>query len=65
MSPQAVEAPPTEEAKLLEEAGVDQEGLGALLMEILVDEVKIESTPRRNPRRADQIRSRISHISIH
>ena len=37
-------AAPTEEAKLLEEAGVDQEGLGALLMEILVDEVKIEST---------------------
>ncbi len=36
---------PTEEAKLLEEAGVDQEGLGALLMEILVDEVSIESTP--------------------
>lgn len=38
-------APPTEEAKLLEEAGVDQEGLGALLMEILVDEVKIETSP--------------------
>ena len=38
-------AAPTEEAKLLEEAGVDQEGLGALLMEILVDEVSIESTP--------------------
>lgn len=38
-------AAPTEEAKLLEEAGVDQEGLGALLMEILVDEVKIETTP--------------------
>lgn len=38
-------AAPTEEARLLQEAGVDQEGLGALLMEILVDEVKIESTP--------------------
>ena len=38
-------AEPTEEAKLLEEAGVDQEGLGALLMEILVDEVKIETSP--------------------
>ncbi len=37
-------AAPTEEARLLEEAGVDQEGLGALLMEILVDEVVIEST---------------------
>ena len=37
-------AAPTEEAKLLEEAGVDQQGLGALLMEILVDEVKIETT---------------------
>ena len=38
-------AAPTEEAKLLEEAGVDQEGLGALLMEILVDKVKIETSP--------------------
>ena len=37
-------AAPTEEARLLEEAGVDQQGLGALLMEILVDEVKIETT---------------------
>ncbi len=37
-------AAPTEEARLLEEAGVDQEGLGALLMEILVDEVRIDST---------------------
>jgi serine/threonine-protein kinase RsbW len=36
-------AAPMEEAKLLEEAGVDQQGLGALLMEILVDEVKIET----------------------
>ena len=42
---QADAAAPSEEAKLLEEAGVDQEGLGALLMEILVDEVSIESTP--------------------
>ncbi len=42
---QADAAAPTEEARLLEEAGVDQEGLGALLMEILVDEVKIEITP--------------------
>lgn len=38
-------AAPSEESRLLEEAGVDQEGLGALLMEILVDEVKIETTP--------------------
>ena len=38
-------AAPSEEAKLLEEAGVDQQGLGALLMEILVDEVKIETQP--------------------
>ena len=38
------EAAPTEEALLLDEAGVDPEHLGALLMEILVDEVKIEST---------------------
>ena len=38
-------AAPTEEAQLLAEAGVDEQGLGALLMEILVDEVKIESTP--------------------
>jgi serine/threonine-protein kinase RsbW len=37
--------PLTEEAQLLAEAGVDEEGLGALLMEILVDEVKIESLP--------------------
>ncbi len=37
-------AAPTEEARLLEEAGVDQEGLGALLMEILVDEVTIETS---------------------
>lgn len=36
-------AAPTEEARLLEEAGVDQEGLGALLMEILVDEVRIDT----------------------
>jgi serine/threonine-protein kinase RsbW len=35
---------PTEEAQLLADAGVDQQGLGALLMEILVDEVAIEST---------------------
>ena len=34
----------SEEAQLLEDAGVDQQGLGALLMEILVDEVKINST---------------------
>ena len=37
-------AAPSEEAQLLEEAGVDQQGLGALLMEILVDEVSIETT---------------------
>lgn len=35
---------PTEEAQLLEDAGVDQQGLGALLMEILVDEVVIEAS---------------------
>lgn len=38
-------AAPTEEARLLAEAGVDQQGLGALLMEILVDEVTIETMP--------------------
>ena len=38
-------ASPTEEAQLLAEAGVDQQGLGALLMEILVDEVQIETSP--------------------
>lgn len=37
--------PPSEEARLLEEAGVDQQGLGALLMEILVDDVKIITNP--------------------
>ena len=37
-------AAPSEEARLLEEAGVDQEGLGALLMEILVDKVDIQAT---------------------
>lgn len=37
-------AAPTEEARLLAEAGVDQEGLGALLMEILVDEVAIDTS---------------------
>jgi len=42
---EADKAAPTEEARLLEEAGVDQQGLGALLMEILVDEVKIETSP--------------------
>lgn len=36
-------ATPSEEYRLLEDAGVDQEGLGALLMEILVDEVSIEA----------------------
>ena len=36
-------AAPSEEAQLLEEAGVDQQGLGALLMEILVDKVEIET----------------------
>lgn len=41
---EAERAAPTEEARLLEEAGVDQQGLGALLMEILVDEVKIDTT---------------------
>lgn len=35
---------PSEEAQNLAEAGVDQQGLGALLMEILVDEVKIDSS---------------------
>ncbi len=37
-------AAPSEEAQLLAEAGVDQQGLGALLMEILVDKVEIETT---------------------
>ena len=37
-------AEPSEDAQLLADVGVDQEGLGALLMEILVDEVKIKQT---------------------
>lgn len=43
VSEDAASGPLSEEAKLLEEAGVDQQGLGALLMEILVDDVKIET----------------------
>lgn len=35
----------TDDAQLLAEAGLDQQGLGALLMEILVDEVQIDATP--------------------
>jgi anti-sigma regulatory factor (Ser/Thr protein kinase) len=38
-------AAPTEETQMLEEVGVDQQGLGALLMEILVDEVEIKNGP--------------------
>jgi len=38
-------APSSEDAQLFAEAGVDQQGLGALLMEILVDRVQIETTP--------------------
>ncbi|MBV9849408.1 MAG: ATP-binding protein [Armatimonadetes bacterium] len=41
----AASGPRSEEAQLLEEVGVDQQGLGALLMEILVDDVKIEAGP--------------------
>lgn len=41
--PAHVVATPSEEARLLEEAGVDHKGLGALLMEILVDDVTIDS----------------------
>ena len=41
----AYTGPKSEEAQLLEEAGVDQQGLGALLMEILVDDVRIETGP--------------------
>ncbi len=37
-------AVPSEESRLLEETGVDQQGLGALLMEILVDDVTVETT---------------------
>lgn len=36
-------ATPSEEVRLLEEAGVDHQGLGALLMEILVDDVTVET----------------------
>jgi serine/threonine-protein kinase RsbW len=36
-------AAPTEESRLLEEAGVDHKDLGALLMEILVDDVTIDT----------------------
>ncbi len=38
-------APMTEDAQMLADTGLDQQGLGALLMEILVDEVKIDMTP--------------------
>jgi len=38
-------AQPSEDTQMLAEAGVDQQGLGALLMEILVDEVQIDATP--------------------
>ena len=43
VSQEAAAGHQSEEARLLEEAGVDQQGLGALLMEILVDDVKIEA----------------------
>jgi serine/threonine-protein kinase RsbW len=43
--PETSPTPLTEEAELLAEAGVDQQGLGALLMEILVDEVQIDTLP--------------------
>ena len=45
VSAEADPSPLSEEAQMLAEAGVDQQGLGALLMEILVDEVKIETGP--------------------
>ena len=45
VSEDAAAGPPSEEARMLEEAGVDQQGLGALLMEILVDDVKILTAP--------------------
>ena len=35
---------------------MDQQGLGALLMEILVDEVKIETAADRHARPPDQVR---------
>ncbi len=38
-------AHPTEDTQMLADVGVDQEGLGALLMEILVDDVEIVATP--------------------
>jgi serine/threonine-protein kinase RsbW len=38
-------SPPSEESQVLTETGVDQQGLGALLMEILVDEVAIQAEP--------------------
>ncbi len=45
VSQEAAAGHQSEEARLLEEAGVDQQGLGALLMEILVDDVKIDAAP--------------------
>jgi anti-sigma regulatory factor (Ser/Thr protein kinase) len=45
VSAEAAAGHQSEEARLLAEAGVDQEGLGALLMEILVDDVKIDAAP--------------------
>ena len=53
-------AAPSEEARLLAEAGVDQQGLGALLMEILVDEVTIETMPYWYARPPDQVCSRVA-----
>jgi serine/threonine-protein kinase RsbW len=38
-------AMPSEDTQMLADAGMDQQDLGALLMEILVDEVKIVTTP--------------------
>ncbi len=38
-------APPSEDAQLLSDVGMNQEGLGALLMGLLVDDVQIDPTP--------------------
>ena len=39
------QTPPSEDAVLLADVGIDQEGMGVLLMEILVDDVQIETEP--------------------
>ncbi len=41
----APQSPPSEDAVLLADVGIDQEGMGVLLMGLLVDDVQIETEP--------------------